>query len=87
MQIDRQNVWRCVICGAYGHWSIENNQFTITNENSHERYTLEGLREHGMLLTDIKDEFIRSRAAVKAVQKQYFKAYEWAKPANIENEE
>lgn len=87
LQIDKQNVWRCVVCGAYGPWSIQNNQFAIVNENPHERYTLEGLREHGMLLTDIKDEFIQNRPAVKAVQKKYFQAHEWTKPTKKKQEE
>jgi hypothetical protein len=44
------------------------------------RYTQEGMMEHGYLLDQIKDEFIRKKESTAAVQNQYRSSDLWVKP-------
>lgn len=81
LQIFHQGKWRCPMCAAHGEWSIHNGSFALSwQPGEHRRYTQEGMVEHGRLLDQIKQEFIRKKDSVVTAQNQYRSMDLWVKP-------
>lgn len=81
LQIYHKSKWRCVICGAVGEWSVSEGEFVLSwNPGDHRRYSLDGMTAHEHLLTQAKDEFIKRRKQVAAVQERYKSIDLWIKP-------
>jgi hypothetical protein len=48
------------MCAATGEWSVHDGNFDLSwQPGEHRRYTQEAMMEHGHLLDQIKEEFIR----------------------------
>jgi NAD(P)H-dependent FMN reductase len=84
LQIFHQGKWCCPMCAANGEWSVHDGNFNLSwQPGEHRRYTQEGMLEHGRLLDQIKDEFIRRKDSVVTVQNQYRGIDLWVRPEPI----
>lgn len=81
LQIFHQGKWRCVMCAASGQWTAGNGRFALDMEPAHHRrYTMEGMDEHGVILNEVKANYISRRAEVGEVQKRYRLMDIWIRP-------
>lgn len=81
LQIFKQGKWRCVMCGATGTWSVQSGGFALSwEQGEHRRYTRAGMEEHGLILNEVKNEYIRRREQVVAAQSRYRAIDFWIKP-------
>lgn len=81
LQIRRNGGWRCVMCGAASDWEVNEGEFLMNGSPSEfKRFSREGMEEHGHILTDIKEEYIRRRKEVAANQDAYKEINYWLKP-------
>lgn len=81
LQIQRQGNWRCVMCGSVGKWQVKDGEFVINAvPAAMQRFSLEGMEEHGHILTEVKEEYIRRRKEVAAAQNLYREINYWTKP-------
>lgn len=81
LQVRRNGGWRCVICGSAGGWQVNGGEFLMSVSPSDvKRFSREGMEEHGHILTEIKDEYIRRRKEVAARQDAYKAVNYWIKP-------
>ena len=72
LQVRRSGGWRCVICGSVGGWQVHDGEFLLSVSPSElKRFSCEGMEEHGHILTEIKEEYIRRRKEVAARQDAY----------------
>lgn len=81
LQISRKGKWRCVMCASEGEWSVNDGDFALSwSPGDHRRFTLEGVKIHGGVLTEIKNEFIRRKEQVALIHKKYKNCDLWVKP-------
>jgi len=81
LQIRRNYGWRCVMCGAVGNWEVNDGEFLMHRLPSElQRFSCEGMEEHGHILTKIKEGYIQRRKEVAANQDLYKAIDYWAKP-------
>lgn len=81
LQIQRNDRWRCVMCGAVGGWEVKDGEFSMNvTPSAIKRFSREGMEEHGHTLTEIKEEYIRRRNEVAANQARYKEINYWLKP-------
>ena len=84
LQLYHQARWRCVFCGTGGEWSVTAGQITLScTPQAHQRFSQIGMAAHGELLTRAKDDFLRSRKQVAAIQKQYKDSDYWITPDSV----
>jgi NAD(P)H-dependent FMN reductase/ribosomal protein L37AE/L43A len=81
LQIRRNGCWRCVMCGSVGGWKVKDGEFLLSVSPAElKRFSREGMEEHGHILTEIKEEYIRRRKEVAANQSLYKDIDYWTKP-------
>lgn len=80
LQIRRNGGWRCIMCGSIGGWQVNDGDFLMSVSTSElKRFSREGMEEHGHILTEIKEEYIRRRKEVAANQDAYKQINYWIK--------
>ncbi|MBP1757089.1 MAG: NADPH-dependent reductase [Firmicutes bacterium] len=79
LQIQRNGRWRCIMCGSVGKWQVKDGEFFMNGTSEVERFSCEGMKEHGHVLTEVKEEYIRRRKAVAANQELYKEFDYWIK--------
>ena len=78
LQIDPAGQVRCVMCGLTGQITAAAGRFTIIfNQPKHNRFSPEGMAEHGQRLENIKAEYIAKRKELLALRKKYQEQDEW----------
>ncbi len=81
LQMHRNGRWRCVMCGSAGGWAVKGGELSIDIAPAEiRRFSRKGMDEHGHVLTEIKEEYLRRRKEVAAHQEIYKDINYWLKP-------
>jgi multimeric flavodoxin WrbA/DNA-directed RNA polymerase subunit RPC12/RpoP len=73
--------WECVICNLTGKLDIAEGQLVLKANSAEDyRFSRKNRLEHGDFLNRMREEFLRNRDEIKAVQQQYSREDLWELP-------